>query len=70
MKTKKCPACGSYNIGKGLLSGYANMVACKANGKASIRSSSVQAEVCGDCGLIINLYVTKPEKFPRQEDIL
>lgn len=69
MEMKKCPACGSFSIGEGVFSGYANLTACKANGKGSMRSSSVRAEVCCECGLIINLYAVKPEKFTPREDL-
>jgi len=66
MEYKKCPACGSYNIGQGVFSGYANLTACNEKGKATLRSSAVKAEVCADCGLIISMHVAKPEKFmPR-----
>jgi len=67
MEMKKCPACGSYNIGQGVFNGYANLTACNEKGKATLRSSPVKAVVCAECGLIINIYVTKPEKFMPRE---
>ena len=67
MENRKGPACGSCQIGQGLLSGYANMTVCNSKGKATMRSSPVRAEVCASCGLVISLHADKPEKFMPKE---
>jgi len=64
-KTEKCPECGSRYIGEGVLSGYANLT---VRGK-SFSSSKIIAQVCSNCGLILELRVDKPEKFtPRNPE--
>ena len=55
----KCPACGSRQFGEGVLDGYASM---RPKGKA-FRSSSLVAQVCTNCGLIINLKAKNPAAF-------
>ena len=61
---EKCPQCGSRRIGQGKLSGYANM---SVVGKP-LASTAVLADVCSDCGLIIQLRVQKPEKFAPKDE--
>ena len=64
METEKCPYCGSRSIGKGIFSGYATL---GVKGKA-FASSTVEADVCSECGYILALRATKPEKFlPKDE---
>lgn len=57
MKIEKCPECGSRRLGEGKLSGYAAL----SNG--GWRSSPVKAVVCSNCGLILEMRVTKPQVF-------
>jgi rRNA maturation protein Nop10 len=64
VKTEKCPECGSRYIGEGLFSGYANLTV-KGRG---FSSSKVIAQVCSNCGLILELRVDKPEKFFPKEN--
>ena len=54
-KEMRCPQCGCYEIGEGSFSDYG---ALAPKGKIFI-SSKVIAEVCTECGLIINLRVKK-----------
>ncbi len=63
MKVERCPECGSRNLGRGLLTGYATMSVCNEKGRAGLRSSPVQAVVCSDCGLVLELRVAQPYKF-------
>ena len=56
-KIERCPECGSRNLGKGKLQGYASMYA------GPFKSSPVEAVVCSDCGLVIELRVLKPHIF-------
>ena len=56
----KCPECGCTQIGKGKLSGYANMTPV---GRIFTTGSQVIADVCSNCGLIIKLKVDSPHKF-------
>ncbi len=58
-----CPECGSKEISKGKLDGY---VALRPADKLWSTGSPMMAEVCTDCGLIINIRVTKPEKFKKK----
>lgn len=63
-KIDRCPECGSRYIGEGTFnSGYAYLT---PKGKV-FASSKVKAEVCSNCGLIIQLRVDKPEKFVPKE---
>jgi predicted RNA-binding Zn-ribbon protein involved in translation (DUF1610 family) len=57
---KKCPECGSKNIGKGKF-----MYEAKVHpvGKVFTTGSDVLVDLCTNCGLIITLRVEKPEKF-------
>lgn len=56
-KIERCPECGSRNLGKGKFEGYASMYA------GPFKSSVVDAVVCSDCGLVIELRVRKPHIF-------
>lgn len=56
-RVEKCPECGSRNLGHGKLEGYASMYA------SPFRSSPLDALVCSDCGLVIELRVRKPHIF-------
>ncbi|MCC5910884.1 MAG: transcription initiation factor TFIIIB [Clostridiaceae bacterium] len=60
MKKSKCPKCSSTDIGKGKLSGYASMVPVN---KVFSMGSPIIAEICTNCGYILGLKVSSPEKF-------
>ena len=63
MKVERCPECGGKNLGLGRFEGYACLTVCKENGRSSLRSSGVDAVVCSDCGLVLELRVRDPHKF-------
>ena len=63
MTIEKCTNCGSRQIGQGKFNGYANISVCNEKGRETLRSSPVAAEVCANCGLVLSLRVTQPEKF-------
>lgn len=63
MNKVKCPECGSSEIEKGKLSGYAAM---RPEHKLMSFGSAVIADVCTDCGEIISMKVEKPEQFKRR----
>lgn len=52
MEEKKCPECGSRDIEKGKLSGYAAM---RPEHKKLSFGSAMIADVCTDCGEILNM---------------
>lgn len=56
----KCPKCGGSHIGRGKFTGYA---ALQPLDKLFSIGSPVVANVCTDCGYVIDMYVTRPEKF-------
>lgn len=56
----KCPVCGSTEIGKGKLCGYASM---QPVDKFFSMGSEIIAEICTECGHILSLKVQNPEKF-------
>ncbi len=58
---KKCPECSCTEIGGGTFSGYAALKPINA----IIATSPVTAEVCTDCGYILNMRVSDPEKFKK-----
>ena len=60
-RIEKCPECGGRNLGVGKFDGYAELSA------GGFKSSAVQALVCSDCGLVVELRVTKPQKFAPKE---
>jgi predicted RNA-binding Zn-ribbon protein involved in translation (DUF1610 family) len=57
---KECPICGSKEIGKGKLSGYAKMMPVN---RLFTTGSEVVADICTKCGHILSLNVTNPKKF-------
>ncbi len=59
----KCPECGSEKIGKGKLSGYANL---QPVGKFLSMGSGIIAYVCVDCGYIIKMQAEKPHVFKKK----
>ena len=59
MEVIQCPKCGCKEIGKGILGGYAKM---KPVGKI-FRASDVIADVCTECGHILEMKVSQPEEF-------
>ncbi|WP_181502667.1 transcription initiation factor TFIIIB [Paranoxybacillus vitaminiphilus] len=60
VEEKKCPECGSKNIGKGKFMYEAKPI---GKGKFFTSCSDVLVDLCTNCGLIITLRVDKPEKF-------
>lgn len=54
---KECPEGGCTEIGEGILNTALRPI------NAIITSSQVIAEVCSNCGYILNMKVSKPEKF-------
>ena len=60
MEEKKCPECGSRDIEKGKLSGYAAM---RPEHKKLSFGSAMIADACTDCGEILNMKAEKPEQF-------
>ena len=60
----KCPECGGAEIGKGKFYGSAAMI--PAEKRISI-GSTVFADVCTNCGLIIQLQVEKPDIFKKKK---
>ncbi len=60
MEPKKCPECGSKEIGLGKWGGYAALMPL---GKFFTIGSKVMVDVCTDCGYIIGLKAENPKKF-------
>ncbi|WFD09842.1 transcription initiation factor TFIIIB [Tepidibacter hydrothermalis] len=58
---KKCPECGCTEIGGGNFIDYTKLKPINA----IIASSRVTAEVCTNCGYILNMRVSDPEKFKK-----
>jgi hypothetical protein len=62
VEQKKCPECGSKNIGKGKFM-YEAKVQPIGKEKFFTSGSDVLVDICTICGLIITLRVENPEKF-------
>ena len=62
MEKKVCPECGSREIEKGKLSGYAAM---RPEERLLSLGSAIIGDVCTDCGEILSMKVEKPERFKR-----
>lgn len=60
MQEDPCPKCSSTSIGKGKLSGYASMAPL---GKLFSLGSAIIADICTNCGHILSMKVSNPEKF-------
>jgi len=60
MENDKCPKCGCTEIGQGDTYGEGSMFPIKNRFKFG---SSVIADICTECGYIIEMRVEKPEKF-------
>ncbi|MCT4606218.1 MAG: transcription initiation factor TFIIIB [Marinisporobacter sp.] len=60
IENKECPVCGSKDIGKGKQ--YAQGKMFPIDNLISL-GSEVIAEICTNCGHILSMKVTKPEKF-------
>lgn len=58
-KVTECPKCNNTELGKGKQTGMGVII---PYGKASF-GVEVEHIICSDCGLIIESYVKKPEKF-------
>lgn len=61
MEEKKCPKCGSDKIGQGKQLGQGRMT--PIDKLTLLNSSNVIAEICTDCGYIIEMRVEKPDLF-------
>ncbi|MTI49317.1 transcription initiation factor TFIIIB [Sporosalibacterium faouarense] len=59
-RNKECPECGCKEISKGKLSGYASMMPAY---KTLSMGSAIIADICTNCGHILSMKVTRPEKF-------
>nr|WP_231784170.1 transcription initiation factor TFIIIB [Lentibacillus sp. JNUCC-1] len=59
MKITECPKCGETELGRGKQTGMGTII---PNGKVSF-GEEVEHLICSQCGLIIESYVKKPEKF-------
>lgn len=57
---KKCPICGSTEIGEGKQTGEGIMVPLEGFFKTG---SEVLADICTDCGHILSMRVKNPKKF-------
>lgn len=57
MKVEKCPECGSRYLSEGKFSSNAAVYV------STWKSSPLRAIVCSNCGLVVELRVTKPEIF-------
>ncbi|NBI08168.1 transcription initiation factor TFIIIB [Senegalia massiliensis] len=56
----KCPVCGCEEIEKGNTYGEGSMFPIKSRFKSG---SEVIADICTNCGHILSMRVSKPEKF-------
>ena len=61
----KCPECGCTEIGKGKFYGSAAII--PTENKISL-GSTVNADICTNCGLIIQLQVEKPDIFRKKKE--
>lgn len=59
----ECPNCGCRELGKGKQDGYATMY--NAN-KVFSMGSKIFHSICTRCGLIVQSYVEKPERFKEE----
>jgi transcription elongation factor Elf1 len=59
----RCPRCGSTEIGKGNFAGYASVDPMDK----SLYSSVFNADICTDCGLVIQIEVSNPSKLKPQK---
>ncbi|AKL94929.1 hypothetical protein CACET_c14680 [Clostridium aceticum] len=60
MENNHCPKCGCKEIGKGKLSGHAVM---RPIDKFFSLGSDIIADICTECGYILEMKVDQPEKF-------
>ena len=56
---KECPKCGEKELGVGIQNGYA---AIFPKGTMSF-GANIEHIICTECGLLIETYVMKPDKF-------
>ena len=61
---EKCPECGRTEIGEGKFCGSAAIIPA---GKTISLGSTVFADICTNCGLIIRLQVKKPYLFQKRK---
>lgn len=64
MNIDKCPLCGCDEIGEGSFAGYGGLI--NPNSVLPI-TQSVTASICTECGYIIAMKVSKPNKFKKKE---
>lgn len=61
MGINKCPHCECENIGEGNLEGFKGLLPTKGLPFAV----PIVCDVCTDCGAILLMRVTRPEKFKK-----
>lgn len=61
IKNEVCPKCGCREIGKGKQVGSARMMPADDLGLSF--GSNIIADICTQCGYIIEMRVEKPKKF-------
>ncbi|AEI46298.1 hypothetical protein [Paenibacillus mucilaginosus] len=59
---KACPACGGTELAEGEQAGYSQM---GHRGKPLKPGSPIVHVFCTDCGIIIQSYVSQPQRFKR-----
>ena len=62
---KRQPLCGCEEIGEGCFEGYGGLISSKS---VLPIPQSVIASVCTDCGYIIAMRVSQPEKFKKKKN--
>jgi hypothetical protein len=60
MTVQTCPKCGGQELGKGKQNAYGHMYPV---GRVSLFGTEIQHIICTSCGLIVESYVTDPERF-------
>ena len=61
---EKCPVCGRTEIGEGKFCGSAAIIPAE---KTISLGSTVLADICTNCGLIIQLQVNRPDIFKKKK---
>lgn len=61
VENKVCPKCGSNEIGQGKQIGHGKML--PANNTFMSLGSNIIADICTECGYIMEMRVEKPYKF-------
>ena len=63
MDKKVCPKCGSTEIGQGKQYGQGRM--CPINSIFMVNGSEIMADICTNCGYILETRVINPDKFKK-----